>query len=256
MSSYVTRTTPGNTAWFRHDRFGMFIHWGLYALPARHEWIKNMEEIPDEKYQKYFDHFDPDLYDAREWARQAKAAGMKYAVMTTKHHEGFCMFDSQYTDYKCTNTRAGRDLIREYVDSFRAEGMKIGFYYSLIDWHHPDFTIDPIHPQRNLPRETVEELNAKRDMHRYAQYMRNKVQELLTNYGKIDILWFDFSYPDNCPADKPWLVGKGRKDWESEELIALARRLQPGIMIDNRADIEQDLWTRGCIESLCRLDAL
>ena len=243
MSSYITRKTPGDTAWFRHDRFGMFIHWGLYAMPARHEWIKTREQIPEEKYQKYFEHFDPDLFDPHEWARQAKAAGMKYAVMTTKHHEGFCMFDTKYTDYKCTNTPAGRDLIREYVDAFRAEGLKIGFYYSLIDWHHPDFTIDPIHPLRDLPREEIEALNAKKDMHRYAQYMRNQVEELLTNYGKIDILWFDFSYSDNCPPDKPWLRGKGKDDWEAEELIALARKLQPGIMIDNRTEIEQDLWT-------------
>lgn len=243
MSSYALRKTPGNTAWFRRDRFGMFIHWGLYALPARHEWIKTRERIPEEKYDLYFRHFDPDLYDAKEWARQAKAAGMKYAVMTTKHHEGFCMFDSQYTDYKCTNTPAGRDLIREYVDAFRAEGLKIGFYYSLIDWHHPDFTIDPIHPLRDLPREEIEKLNAGRDMHRYAEYMRHQVEELLTQYGKIDILWFDFSYSDNRPADKPWLVGKGKDDWEAEELIALARKLQPGIIIDNRTEIEQDLWT-------------
>ena len=113
MSSYVTRKTPGDTAWFRHDRFGMFIHFGLYALPSRHEWVKNHECTPEEKYQKYFDHFNPDLFDAREWARQAKAAGMKYAVLTTKHHEGFCLFDSQYTDYKSTNTPFGRDLVRE-----------------------------------------------------------------------------------------------------------------------------------------------
>ena len=241
MSSYQTRKTPGDTEWFRHDRFGMFIHWGLYALPARHEWVKTYEKTPEEVYERYFRHFDPDLYDAREWARQAKAAGMKYAVLTTKHHEGFCMFDSQYTDYKCTNTPAGRDLVREYVDAFRAEGLKIGFYYSLIDWHHPDFPIDPLHPRCN--DENVEELNRGRDMHRYAEYMRNQMTELLTNYGKIDILWFDFSYSNNNPPEKPWLRGKGKKDWEAEELIATARKLQPGIIIDNRTEIEQDLWT-------------
>ena len=218
MTSYVTRKTPGDTAWFTRDRFGMFIHWGLYAMPARHEWVKTRERIPEEKYDKYFAHFDPDLFDAREWARQAKAAGMKYAVLTTKHHEGFCMWDTQYTDYKCTNTPAGRDLVREYVDAFRAEGLHIGFYYSLIDWHHPEFPIDHLHP-------------------------RNQATELLTNYGKIDILWFDFSYSD-VPADaKPWMKGKGKNEWEAEKLIALARRLQPGIIIDNRTEIEQDLWT-------------
>ena len=240
MSSYVTKKTPGDTAWFRHDRFGMFIHWGLYAMPARHEWIKTNEKIPEEKYEKYFQYFNPDLYDAREWARQAKAAGMKYAVMTTKHHEGFCMFDSQYTDYKCTNPPAGRDLVREYVDAFRAEGLHVGFYYSLIDWHHPEFPIDHLHPRRDDP--DAFEKSKNRDMHKYAEYMRNQVTELLTNYGKIDILWFDFSY-EHDPRFPDWMKGKGKDEWEAEELIALARELQPGIMIDNRTEIEQDLWT-------------
>jgi len=242
MTSYITRKTPGDTAWFRHDRFGMFIHWGLYAMPARHEWIKNYECIPEEKYDKYFKYFNPDLYDPREWARMAKAAGMKYAVFTSKHHEGFCMWDSAYTDYKCTKTPAGRDLLREFVDAFRAEGLRVGFYYSLIDWHHPEFPIDKNHPRRNDP--DAYEQSKDRDMKVYAQYMRDQVTELLTNYGKIDILWFDFSYPENNgTGDKAWMRGKGKDDWESEKLIALARSLQPGIMIDNRADIEQDLWT-------------
>lgn len=242
MSSYVTKKTPGDTAWFTHDRFGMFIHWGLYSLPARHEWVKTNEKISEEHYDLYFEHFNPDLYDPKEWARQAKAAGMKYAVMTAKHHEGFCMWDTQYTDYKCTNTPAGRDLIREYVDAFRAEGLHIGFYYSLIDWHHPDFTIDPLHPRRDDA--DAKEQNEGRDMRRYAEYMRNQVAELLTNYGKIDVLWFDFSYSQNKgTGNKTWQVGKGKEDWEAEELLALARKLQPHIIIDNRTEIDQDLWT-------------
>ena len=238
---YSVRKTPGDTSWFVHDRFGMFIHWGSYAMAARHEWVKNRECTPEEHYNLYAKYFDPDLYDAREWAKKAKAAGMKYAVMTSKHHEGFCMFDSAYTDYKCTNTPAGRDLIREYVDAFRAEGLKVGFYYSLIDWHHPSFPIDRLHPRRKDP--DAYEQNQGRDIRVYAEYMRNQVRELLTNYGKIDILWFDFSYSQPSPDDLPWMKGKGKDDWESEELIKLARSLQPGIIIDNRADIEQDLWT-------------
>ena len=240
MSSYVTRKTPGDTSWFTHDRFGMFIHWGLYSMPARHEWVKTKEAISEEKYDKYFKYFDPDMYDPKEWARQAKDAGMKYVVLTTKHHEGFCMFDSKYTDYKCTNTKTGRDLVREYVDAFRSEGLHIGFYYSLLDWHHPDFTIDHIHPRKNEPN--AQELNEGRDMHKYAEYMRNQVSELLTNYGKIDILWFDFSYKKN-PDFPDWMQGKGKDDWEAEELIKTARSLQPHIIIDNRTEIEQDLWT-------------
>lgn len=239
---YKIRKTPGDTSWFMQDRFGMFIHWGLYALPARHEWIKKIESISEEKYDKYFKYFDPDLYDPREWARYAKNAGMKYVVLTTKHHEGFCLFDSQYTDYKATNTRAGRDLVREYVDAFRAEGLKIGFYYSLLDWHHPEFPLDCYHPRRN--DDNAYELTKDRDIKKYAEYMRNQVTELLTNYGKIDIIWFDYSYSwqetlENLPNGHP----KGKDDWESEKLIELVRSLQPDIIIDNRTEIDQDIWT-------------
>lgn len=242
MSSYATRPTPGDTAWFTRDRFGMFIHWGLYALPARHEWVKTRERMTDADYDRYFRRFDPDLFDPRDWARQAKAAGMRYAVLTAKHHEGFCLFDSQYTDYKATNTPAGRDLVREFTDAFRAEGLRVGLYYSLLDWHHPDFTIDVHHPRRDDPDARAQ--NEGRSMARYCEYVRNQVRELLTGYGKIDVLWFDFSYPEQCgTGDKAWMKGKGAEDWEAEKLIALARSLQPRILIDNRTGIEQDIWT-------------
>ena len=242
MSSYATRPTPGDTAWFTRDRFGMFIHWGLYALPARHEWVKTRERMTDADYDRYFRRFDPDLFDPRDWARQAKAAGMRYAVLTAKHHDGFCLFDSQYTVYKATNTPAGRDLVREFTDAFRAEGLRVGFYYSLLDWHHPDFTIDVHHPRRDDPDARAQ--NEGRSMARYCEYVRNQVRELLTDYGKIDVLWFDFSYPEQCgTGDKAWMKGKGAEDWEAEKLIALARSLQPRILIDNRTGIEQDIWT-------------
>ena len=243
MSSYIRKKTPGDTEWFVRDRFGMFIHFGLYALPARHEWIKTREFITEERYDRYFKHFDPDLLDAREWARAAKAAGMKYAVLTTKHHEGFCLFDSQYTDYKSTNTPYGKDIVREYVDAFRAEGLRIGFYYSLIDWHHPDFPIDRHHPRRNDP--DAAEQDKGRNMANYAAYMRNQVTELLTNYGKIDILWFDFSYLplSDAPAWMQFGGGKGKDQWESEKLLALCRSLMPDLIINDRTQIPQDLTT-------------
>lgn len=217
--------------WWTDARFGMFIHWGLYALPARHEWVKNRERITNETYQKYFDQFDPDHFEPKKWAKEAKAAGMKYAVLTTKHHEGFCLFDSKYTDYKSTKTAAKRDLVKEYVDAFRAEGIKIGFYYSLIDWHHPDFPIDRVHPQRPLKDSDTayERLNKGKDMAKYRQYLYNQVTELLTNYGKVDILWLDFSYPGK--------YGKGKDDWGSIELLKQIRKLQPGIIVDNRLDL-------------------
>ncbi|MBR5460506.1 MAG: alpha-L-fucosidase [Clostridia bacterium] len=246
MSSYKTVKTTGNTEWFTHDRFGMFIHFGLYALPARHEWIMNHESITAEKYQKYFDNFNPDLFDAREWARAAKKAGMKYVILTTKHHEGFCLFDTKYTDFKITNTRFGRDLVREYVDAFRAEGIKIGFYYSLLDWHHPEYPIDVCHPHSNY--EWAAEKDKGRDMKKYAEYMRNQVTELLTNYGKIDIIWFDFciTWGKESERYKDWMQfggNKGPDEWESEKMIELIRGLQPEIMINNRLGIPQDVWT-------------
>lgn len=242
MSSYVTKKTPGDTSWFVKDRFGMFIHFGLYAMPARNEWIMTWEKMTQEHYQRYFDNFNPDLFDAREWARAAKAAGMKYAVLTAKHHDGFCLFDSKYTDFKITNTPFGRDLVKEYVEAFRAEGLKVGLYYSLLDWHHPEFVIDDRHPLRDHP--DAVEMNKQRDMKKYAQYMRDQVEELLTNYGDISILWFDFTYDTVVDPEKyPDFAGKTKDDWESEKLIKLARSLRPGIIIDNRSGIEQDLST-------------
>ncbi|MCL2299507.1 MAG: alpha-L-fucosidase, partial [Firmicutes bacterium] len=219
MTYYDQR--DARTKSFLEDRFGMFIHWGLYAIPARGEWVRNGERISNEDYQKYFDEFDPVRYDPKTWAALAKQAGMKYAVMTTKHHDGFCLFDSQYTDYKATNTPAGRDLIREYVDAFRAEGLKVGFYYSLLDWHHEDYPKydDSIHPMRENEAYKDERI----DFANYVEYLHNQVRELCTNYGKIDIMWFDFSYGDL----------RGEK-WGATKLVEMIRELQPGIIIDNR----------------------
>lgn len=209
------------TKTFRENRFGLFIHYGLYSIAGRSEWCKSIERISDEHYQHYFDNFSAEHYDPKKWARLAKQAGMKYAVLTTKHHDGFCLFDSQYTDYKVTNTKADRDLVKEYVDAFRAEGLQVGLYYSLIDWHHPDYPHfdDLNHPRRGDPAYTDE----KRDFSRYLEYMHNQVKELLTNYGKIDIMWFDFSYKEM----------KGEK-WEATKLVNMVRSIQPDIIIDNR----------------------
>ncbi len=232
MSMCDVRPATGDSSWWVHDRFGMFIHWGAYALAARHEWVKNRERITDEDYQKYFDHFDPDLYDPKAWAKAAREAGMKYFVITTKHHEGFCLWDSAYTDYKATKTPYGKDLLKPMVEAFRAEGLKVGFYYSLIDWHHPQFPIDRVHPMRdNLE---LREREKGRDMKVYAEYMRNQVRELLTQFGQIDCLFFDFSYPGED--------GKGRDDWESEKLLKLVRELQPKVLVDDRLDLGDTDW--------------
>lgn len=252
MTSYITKKTAGDTAWFEYDRFGMFIHFGLYSAGGRHEWFRTTESISDEQYHKYARFFNPDMFDPREWARKAKAAGMKYAVMTTKHHEGFCMFDSKYTDFKSTNTPAKKDFVKEFVEAFRAEGLKVGLYYSLIDWNHPHFPIDLFHPKRTDP--DGEEQNKHRDISIYREYMANQITELMTNYGKIDIFWFDFTYRSLKPMDnefnqfaiktyKPWMPWNNAETWGAERLIKIIRSNNPDIMINGRAGIKQDFET-------------
>lgn len=220
--------------WWTDARFGMFIHWGLYSQAARHEWVKHNEHMTNAEYEKYFEQFDPDHFDPKKWAREAKAAGMKYAVLTTKHHEGFCLFDSKYTNYKATNTKAKRDLVREYVDAFRAAGLKVGFYYSLLDWHHPDYTMDDAHPltQVDTTQANYDKLNKGRDMNKYREYLRNQVRELMTNYGKIDVLWLDWSWGKDAKH------GKRDKDWDAVNLLKMVRQLQPGIIVNNRLGLE------------------
>ena len=119
----------GNPEWFMEDRFGLFIHFGLFSAAARHEWVMTLEQIGKDGYQKYFDNFNPDLLDARKWAKKAKAAGFKYAVLTAKHHEGFALWDTALSDYKISNTAYGRDLVKEYVEAFRAEGLQVGLIF-------------------------------------------------------------------------------------------------------------------------------
>jgi alpha-L-fucosidase len=217
--------------WWTEARFGMFIHWGLYAQAARHEKVKKNENMSDEVYQKYFDIFNPDLFNPTEWAKKAKAAGMKYAVITTKHHDGFCMFESEYTDYDIMNTPYGKDIIKEWIEAFRAEGLGVGFYYSIIDWHHPEFTIDRVYPKKtNYTQEEYDELNKNRDMSIYREYLKNQVREILTNYGKVDVLWLDYSYPGK--------FGKDKDDWGSVELLKMVRKLQPEILVNDRLDLK------------------
>ena len=229
QSQSVYQQRQERTQWFRDARFGMFIHWGISAIPARGEWVRQNEKLTIEEYQPYFETFDPVDYNPEEWAKAAKDAGMKYAVLTAKHHDGFCLFDSEYTDYKATNTPAGRDLIKEYVQAYRAQGLKVGFYYSLLDWHHPDYLVEGdcvVHPMTGVEGYS----NTGRDFSKYVTYMHNQVRELLTNYGKIDILWLDFSCGEMT----------GEK-WEATKLVNMVRELQPEIIIDNRLGGNMDL---------------
>ena len=228
MENNIYLEREERTLWFQEARFGMFIHWGLYAIPALGEWIRSQKNITIEEYEKYFNEFNPKNYNPKEYAKLAKRAGMKYAVMTAKHHDGFCLFDSKYTTYKSTNTKCKRDLIKEYVEAFRGEDIKVGLYYSLLDWHHEDY---PAYGDRHHPMRNNEEFKNKTyKFENYVQYFHNQVRELLTNYGKIDIMWFDFSYDDMA----------GEK-WQATKLMKMVRDLQPHIIVDNRLDDKKNI---------------
>ncbi len=211
------------TKWFMDARFGMFIHWGLYSIPACGEWMMSEKEMTLEEYRTYFDQFDPCDYDPKKWVALAKEAGMQYIVLTAKHHDGFCLFDSKLTEYKATNTKAGRDLVREFTDACREAGLKVGLYFSIIDWSHPDFPKygDRQHPMRNNEAYKGENIN----FDRYLEYMHGQVEELATGYGKLDLFWFDFSYDDMA----------GEK-WRASDLVKMVRRHQPDIILDNRLE--------------------
>jgi alpha-L-fucosidase len=217
------RPTPAEEAertrrmkWWHEARFGMFIHWGLYSVMGRHEWVMENEAIPVSEYETLARRFQPKPNAARDWARIARRAGMKYMVMTTKHHEGFCLFDTATTTYCAPRSAAARDLVREYVDAARAEGLRVGFYYSLMDWHHPDGA-------RCAKDEAAR--------HRFVEYAHTHVRELMTNYGKIDILWYDVAWP---------LDAEG---WQSQKMNEMVFRLQPDIVVNNRNKLPGDFTT-------------
>ncbi len=202
--------------WWHDARFGMFIHFGVYSQIARHEWVMEDEAIPISEYRHYAEQFKPLPNCPRIWAKLAKQAGMKYMVMTAKHHEGFCNFDSKLTDYSAPNYGPGRDLVREFVEAARAEGLRVGIYYSLMDWHHPD-------------GQSCKTDAAARQ--RFVSYTHGLIRELMSNYGKIDILWYDGILPLTATT------------WESVRMNEMAYALQPGIVINNRNGLPGDFST-------------
>ncbi|MDR1001528.1 MAG: alpha-L-fucosidase [Clostridiales bacterium] len=204
-------------AWWREARFGLFVHYGVYAALGRAEWAMAFENWPIEEYEKLADHFAPRKGCAEEWAKLAKSAGMKYMVLTTRHHEGFSLWDSQVNPYNSVNYGPHRDIVREFVDACRKYGLGIGFYSSLMDWHHPDAKI------------SATDSEARR---RFNEYIDGLNRELLTNYGKIDILWFDVPEPM-----------KSAEGWNSLERNQKMRALQPDIIINNRSRLDEDFGT-------------
>ena len=204
------KVRSGDTDWFTHDRFGLFIHWGLYALPARHEWVQANEQITAKAYSTYFKHFDPDLYDPRPLGRGRIRSGHEILCGDHQASRGILPVGFKTHPLQGAPIRpAGRDLLSPMVDAFREQNMRVGFYHSLIDWHHPHYRIDPyIGPYRQSPRR--KQMNRSRDPEKYAAHLHGQVRELLTQYGEIDVLWFDFSFPHLGPE------GKGHKDWRSQ----------------------------------------
>lgn len=210
--------------WWRDARFGMFIHWGLYAIPAGEwngttnhaEWIRTTAQIPLEEYDKFLDEFNPVKFDADTWVKMAKDAGMKYIVITSKHHDGFGLFDSKTSDFDVMATPFKRDILKELSEACEKEGIKLCFYHSIMDWHHPDY----------LPRREWEKTRTVdgAEFPRYVDYMKDQLKELITNYGELGVLWFDGEWEDT------WTHADG------VELYDYVRSLQPNIIINNRVD--------------------
>jgi len=202
--------------WWHAAKFGMFVHFGVYSTIERHEWVMEDEAWPIGPYMQHAVNFKPALNCPRAWAKLAKQAGMKYMVLTTKHHEGFCHFDTKLTNYCAPKQGPGRDVVREYVDAARAEGLHVGFYYSLMDWHHPDGA-----------RCATDEAARRR----FVDYTHGLIRDILTNYGKIDVLWYDVAWP---------LDAEG---WESEKMNQMVFQLQPEIIVNNRNKLQGDFST-------------
>lgn len=217
-----TPPTADRLAWWKEAKFGMFIHWGVYSILGRGEWVMYNERIPIPEYEKLYPQFNPTKYNPDEWVQLAKEAGMRYIVITSKHHDGFCMFDSSLTDYDCMSTPAKRDFIGDLVKACRKQGMKIMFYYSLLDWHHPHYVPRPAWVED--PPGYV------RDFNRYLDYMFGQIRELCEKY-KPDGIWFDGGW-EHPP-----------EDWRAEELLKMIWRILPNAVINDRTGLPADFST-------------
>jgi alpha-L-fucosidase len=214
--------------WWEDARFGLFIHWGLYSVPAGEwkgdtthaEWIRTTAQIPIKEYEKFVQQFDPEKFNAEEWVKLAKAAGMKYIVITTKHHDGFCMFDTKQTDFDIMSTPFHRDVMKELATACKKEGIQLCFYHSIMDWHQPYYF-----PRREWEKDRP---GTGSNFDAYVSYLKNQLRELLTNYGKIGVLWFDGQW------ENTWTHERGK------DLYEYVRSLQPSIIINNRVDVGRE----------------
>ncbi len=218
LSQLFGQKSDNKISWWKEARFGMFIHWGVYSAEGRGEWIMYQEHIPFGEYRKLAENFHPDNFHPAEWVALAKEAGMKYVVLTTRHHDGYCLYDSRVSDFTSVKIGPGRDLVAEFADACHKAGMKMGFYYSLTDWHFPDILPQGYPKSDEILRPLVKQAH-------------EQVRELLTKYGKVDILWFDGMTPGDTNV------------WKSGDLIRMARLLQPEILINDRAGTGEDFVT-------------
>ena len=213
----IAATRDNRMEWWREARFGMFIHYGLFSQVGRNEWVMACENVPPQEYEKLADTFSPKEGCCREWAKLAKEAGCKYMVMTTRHHEGFSLWNSKANPYNSVNYGPHRDIVKEFVEACREFDLKIGFYSTCMEWHHPDSGI------------CAYDTEARR---RYTQFLKDINTELLTQYGKIDILWYDVPAPMES-----W------EGWDSLERNQFLRSLQPDIIINDRSRLDEDFGT-------------
>lgn len=220
--------TEGNVAarhQFQDNKFGLFIHWGLFSTLADGEWVLNNRHIKKENYKRQLQSFDPVNFDAAKWVAAAKSAGMKYIVFITRHHDGFSNWDTHYSDWKITNTPYGKDVLKLLADECKKQNMKLGLYYSLLDWYRDDYP----HETGRTGQETGR--TAKSNYAAYLQFMKNQLTELLTNYGDIMSIWFDGHWDQtNVEGSKDM---SPRIDWKYNEIYALIHRIQPNCLIGN-----------------------
>lgn len=211
------------TRWWRESKFGMFIHWGVYAVPAHGEWYMYNDKVPVTTYEKYAQSFNPVKFDARKWVAAAKNAGMKYIVITSRHHDGFSMYDTKLTDYNIVKaTPFHHDPMKDLARECKRQGVRLCFYHTIMDWHHPDYL-----PRR--PWDTRPTTDASLD--HYIQFLEGELTELLTHYGPIGGIWFDGGWEHNA------------EELHSNEVVKLIRRLQPGILINDRTNLPEDYST-------------
>lgn len=208
--------------WFQDVKFGMFIHWGVYALLGKGEWIRTVDQIPIDQYDKLPPKFNPVKFDPDAWAALAKKAGMKYAVFTTKHHDGFCMWDTATTDYKVTNTPYGKDVLAMYHKAFEKAGLRAGYYFSVMDWHHPDYL-----PRLEWEKDARPAEGA--DVKRFVKYMQAQIKEIVSRDPYV--LWYDGGWM-NAP-----------EDYEAKQTNAMVRKMNPDILINDRMFTKEDLTT-------------